>query len=231
MGDDSSDEIVLAETASSGSSEISIVEVATRRPRSRARARKGSPRRLDGPRPKKKALEKVAGARRSQAPKKPKCGAGGEKGLCNVRVVERDEERVFHLRATDTLEKVYQAYHREDSPARMKYRSVPVSRHLTLEEMGFDDSHCITIHRQGEVQPSTGVEIKVNIDGSIVVELSLCKNLAVGKIFEQLEAMGHGGDLLVRNGIVLDEAADVGSAVKTGDVVDLVSRAGLVYRG
>ncbi|KMV65577.1 hypothetical protein M970_080470 [Encephalitozoon cuniculi EcunIII-L] len=113
----------------------------------------------------------------------------------------------------------------------MKYKSVPVSRHLTLEEMGFDGRHCITIHRPDQASGESGIGLRINVDGARAVEASFCREAVIEKIFEKLSEMGFRGDFLVRNGVVLDRTASIGSVMGAGDVIDLVSKDEVEYRG
>ncbi|CAD26355.2 hypothetical protein [Encephalitozoon cuniculi GB-M1] len=231
MGDDSSDEIVLARSADDDSSEICVVEVVrdtpgpgrARRKRSTSVARA---RRAGG----KQVLEEGS-SDSGPRQKKLRNDVRHEKEAHRVTAVDQGAEKIFYLKSTDTLDSVYQAYCKGGLPVKMKYKSVPVSRHLTLEEMGFDGRHCITIHRPDQASGESGIGLRINVDGARAVEASFCREAVIEKIFEKLSEMGFRGDFLVRNGVVLDRTASIGSVMGAGDVIDLVSKDEVEYRG
>ncbi|ADM11978.2 uncharacterized protein Eint_080420 [Encephalitozoon intestinalis ATCC 50506] len=229
MGDDSSSEIVLAERVDHDSDEVSIVEIVREGRKLPNERRKGSGRAESSRKGRKRAVEENPNDEDDR--KRLKDDSYRGKGLCRVTVVDQGLERIFHLKSTDTLEDIYKVYHREDSPIKMKYKSVPISRHLTLEEIGFDESHWIMIHRQGQTSREAGIRLKINVDYAKVVELSVSKELSVEGIFERLGEMGFEGDLLVRNGVVLNPKASTADVTRPGDIIDLVSKDEIVYRG
>lgn len=231
MGDDSSDEIVLAERMDNDSSEISMVEVVRKYQRpSRTKRKRPTQNSQPSKARRRQEVEKAPDADDNSSIRKLRSDFCDEKELCKVTVVDQSSKKTFHMKRTDTLESIYKAYHERDSPIKMKYKSVPVSRHLTLEEIGFDGDHCITIHRQGQTSGESGIELKIHIDCTKTIEVSLCKEFMVEEIFEKLEEMGFHGDLLVRNGVVLDRKMNIKDVLQTGDAIDLVSKDEIEYR-
>ncbi|AFM98747.2 hypothetical protein EHEL_080420 [Encephalitozoon hellem ATCC 50504] len=230
MGEESSDEIVLAERVENDSSEISMVEVVRTSQRPARKKRKRSAQTaLPSKCRKRREVEKASDAGENFNPERFVDGSCSEGELFRVVVVDQDSRKTFHLRRTDTLESIYKAYYKANSPVKMKYKSVPVSRHLTLEEIGFDGDSCITVHRQRRIS-GVGIGLKINIDYAKTIEIDVCKELTVGDIFPKLEEMGFRGDLLVKNGVVLDHVMDVKDVVCTGDVIDLVSKDEIEYK-
>ncbi|AFN83464.1 hypothetical protein EROM_080420 [Encephalitozoon romaleae SJ-2008] len=230
MGDDSSDEIVLAERMDNDSSEISMVEVVRKYQRPTRVKRKGSTQSSQTSKARRRQGVEKAQYADDLSSREPGSDFCEKKELCKVTVVDQNSKKTFHMKKTDTLESIYKAYHEGSSPIKMKYKSVPVSRHLTLEEIGFDGDHCITIHRQGQASGEFGIELKIHVDCTKTIEVNLCKELMIEEVFEKLEEMGFRGDLLVRNGVVLGRKMNIKDVLQTGDVVDLVSKDEIEYK-
>lgn len=196
MGEKSSDEIVLT-GRQDNSSDSSDIVVATSRPAKKTR----------------KSRRRSSGDGDVKRPKS---------GLCRVRVAESGSEHILHLERTDTLEEAHQRFCRGDSSIKMKYRSTVVSRYLTLEEIGFVEDDVIFIC--GPHRESPAFRIRVNVDPCRTVEIAVDPNASAETILEALAEDGMHGDLLLRNGFVIDPAGTIRDVVCAGDVVDLVDR-------
>lgn len=228
MGENSEDDIVVTrrQDASSDSSDIMIVPSVSLPSKQSKSKRKSS-------------ISANRGLSRNQAdpekdhectrnPKRPKSSSVCcKEGLCKVRVIDRENENVVYLRNTDTLEKIHNEFCREDPQSRMKYRSTFVSKYLTLEEIGFnEETDWIVIHRPQKGSEDVGMmKLKVNVDRCRTVELSLDECLTMREVLSNLERTGFHGNILIRNGVVIDLGKRIKNVLGPGDVLDLIDLA------
>ncbi|KAH9410989.1 hypothetical protein HK407_09g14030 [Ordospora pajunii] len=151
-------------------------------------------------------------------------------GQVKVKVVDLNGERVVYLERTDTLDKIYRMYCKKDPNVRMKHKSIPVSRHLTLDEINFDENHCISIHGlNGVAKEPDEIHVRVNLSTENTIEMDVGKGLRVDEVLAIAAKDSHAGNILVRNGEVLPMEMLIGSVVDSGDVLDVVSMSDLEY--
>ncbi|KAM0671228.1 hypothetical protein OCOL_001676 [Ordospora colligata] len=121
-------------------------------------------------------------------------------------------------------------YCKEDPNVKMKHKSIPVSRHLTLDEINFDENHCISIHGlSGIGKESDEIHIRANLSTDNTIEIDVGRGMRVDEVLAIAVKDGSTGNILVRNGEVLQMEALIGSMVNPGDVLDIVNISDLEY--
>lgn len=204
MGEDLSDEIILTRVQEACDDVVLIAPTTPRRRKATMTSRK-----------------KTAETRKTPEDRKRlKSKPDSVGGLCRVRVVDMGTESVVYLRKTDTLESIHQEICKSDPQAKMKYKSVIVSKYLTLQEIKFDEEDGCILVQHAEDQGT--IKVRVNVDTNRTVELPVVGDNAVTEILSGLKDTGFYGDFLVRNGVVIDCTKPIKDVLKNEDVVDLI---------
>lgn len=122
-----------------------------------------------------------------------------------------DEERVFYVGKDDTFADILE----EADLVKIKYNGIPVSKYLTLEEIGFVENNPYF-----ELIDTTcsDINLKVNVD------FYACKNILISKnkkVSDILERCGKSG-IIVMNGIIIDLNKKIKEVLENDDVIDVI---------
>ena len=114
------------------------------------------------------------------------------------------ENYTFFLSPTDTLETI----------KKLKYKGTPVSKYLTLTELGFTTDHIFfDVMEEGILK----LNLKINIDSQTTENINIDRN----KTIRDLICM-YGKRQVVFNGYVVCEDVVVKEVFEDGDVVDVI---------
>ncbi|WUR02131.1 NFATC2-interacting protein [Vairimorpha necatrix] len=127
-----------------------------------------------------------------------------------IYIKDDDKELELYLEKDDTLENIFEDY----DYIKIKYNNLPVSKYLTLDEIGFDSTQP---YFEVVEKLNTDINLKLNLDFYTIKNITIGKNKLVKDI---LEISGKEGSIIM-NGIIIDDHKEIKEVFEDNDVIDI----------
>jgi hypothetical protein len=178
-----------------------------------------------GPSPVDNIAQESAAAPSELSFSRPTQAPASREKIFKVTAIDGGTRKKYLLRESDTLEEIHRDFCSKDRTCKMRYKLFPVSRYLTLREIGFDkEDTCIIIQgpRKEEADPSM-LMLKINASETTSFDMNVEADATAGELLDRLVKNGHSGRALIRNGHILNLTKRCRDMLAPGDVVDLVN--------
>lgn len=135
-------------------------------------------------------------------------------------------EKEFVLNADDCFDIVYRSLFGDDLDRKLVCLENRLSRHLSVAENGlFPGVNYVTLPESDDRGLSSVVDITVQLGGDERLVLSLSRGQTVADLLGQVEAakgVSTAGMQASFNGLLLRQEREIGSALESNDVIDVV---------